>query len=347
MELAPLGFPIAMVAALAVIVFVSVAMDLWSHRNSTEISLKDAAGWSVFWIGLAVCWYFYIKVCYGPEYASMFMSGYALEKTLSIDNLMVFIAIFSSFGIKSGILQHRILYWGIIGALVFRGIFVAAGTALFAVGSWVELLFAALVIYSAYLMFKGGDDDDEVDYTQHPAVRFVQKFIPVVPKLHNNDLLVCDATVEEMKKEDTTLSVVRKAAYYATPAFLCLVCIELSDIMFSFDSVPAIIAVTQEPILVYSAVIFAILGLRNLYFMLAVATKYLCHLEKWVGVVLVFIGIKLGMTGANKVFELDLPHIDHSTSLYVVLACITAGIIHSIVLPEKDENEDGDGELKS
>ncbi|MGD1524603.1 TerC/Alx family metal homeostasis membrane protein [Vibrio owensii] len=339
MELAPLGFPIGMVIALAVIVFASVAMDLWSHRNSTEISLKDAAGWSVFWIALAIGWYFYIKVVYGAEYASMFMSGYALEKTLSVDNLMVFIAIFSSFGIRSGILQHRILYWGIIGALVFRGIFVAAGTALFAVGSWVELLFAALVIYSAYLMFKGGDDDEEVDYTQHPAVRFVQKFIPVVPQLHKNDLLVCNNTVEEMKKENPSLSVVKKAAYYATPAFLCLVCIELSDIMFSFDSVPAIIAVTQEPILVYSAVIFAILGLRNLYFMLAVATKYLCHLEKWVGVVLVFIGIKLGMAGASKVFGLDLPHIDHTTSLYVVLACIAAGIIHSIVSPEDDEDD--------
>ncbi len=334
------GFPIETIIILFSVVFVSVAMDLFSHRNKEDVTFKDAAGWSVFWIVLAIAFYYYLKVRFSPEYASLFMAGYALEKALSIDNMMVFVAIFSSFGIK-GILQHRILYYGIAGALIFRAIFVAAGTTLFGLTPWVELIFALIVAWSGWALWHGsGDDDDIDDYSQHWSVNLTKKYMPVIPRLVGKAFFVRREVVEQMKQDDPTLTfsdTARHGAWFATPMFLCLICIEISDIVFSFDSVPAIIAVTQEPLLVYAAVIFAILGLRNLYFLLAVAAKYLCHLERAVAFVLVFIAIKLGASAVEKTFGLETFHIPHDVSLYVVLGLILAGVIASILFPEKEQ----------
>lgn len=333
------GFPLETVAILLAVVIISVFLDLFMHRNKTEVTFADAAGWSAFWILLAVGFYFYLKVSFGAEYASLFLAGYALEKALSIDNMMVFVAIFASFGIK-GILQHRILYYGIIGALLFRAIFVGAGTSLFGIAPWVELIFAVIVLWTAYAMLKGSDDDEEQeDYSNHWSVRFTKKLFPVFPRLSGKKFFVGHREVERLENEDQSLSIARRGALYATPAFLCLICIEISDIVFSFDSVPAIIAVTKEPLLVYSAVIFAILGLRNLYFMLAVAAKYLCHLEKAVALVLVFVAGKLGASAIEKTFGVETFHIHHMHSLWVVLGLIFAGVLASIIWPEKDKDE--------
>ncbi|MFS1429420.1 TerC/Alx family metal homeostasis membrane protein [Vibrio splendidus] len=344
MELPSLGFPPELIAVLAISVIGSVALDLWGHRKSTEISVKDAALWSGFWVGLAMLFYGYIKIAYGAEYASLFLSGYALEKTLSIDNLMVFVAVFGAFGIKESVLKHRILYWGIIGAIVFRAIFIGAGSALYAMGHWVEILFALFILYAAYVMvFREEKEEESVDYDNHMAVKFVRKFMPVIPMLHCKNLFVNAETVEQLKKEhpdNASLQGIKAAKWYATPAFLCLMVIELSDIGFSFDSVPAIIAVTEEPILVYSAVIFAILGLRNLFFMLEAAVSKLCKLESWVGIILVFISAKLMISGINKTFGTDLPKIDHSLSLYVVLGCIALGIAHSFIADKYSKKEE-------
>ena len=300
----------------------------------------DATAWSVFWILLAVAFYLYLKLRFGIEYASMFMAGYALEKSLSIDNMMVFVVIFSSFGIK-GIQQHRILYYGIIGALLFRAIFIIVGTTLFGLASWIELVFALIVLWSAFLLFKGSDDNEETDYSNHWSVTLTKRLFPVLPRLYNKRFFVGQKTVDELTKSDPNLSISRKGVLYATPLFLCLICIEVSDIVFSFDSVPAIIAITREPLLVYSAVIFAILGLRNLYFMLAVANSYLCHLEKAVGFVLIFIAIKLGASATEKTFGIETFHINHELSLWVVLALIGSGIVASLIWPEKN-NDDTD-----
>ncbi len=330
------GFPLEAMIVLFSVVTVSVWMDLMSHRNKTEVSFKDAAGWSVFWIGLAVAFYYYLKVRFGAEYASLFMAGYALEKSLSVDNMMVFVAIFASFGIK-GILQHRILYYGIIGALLFRALFVGVGTAVFGIAPWVELIFAAIVAWSAWALLKGSGDSEVEDYSDHWSVRMTKKLFPVIPRLVGKSFFVGRNKVDEIKAKDSTLSVARKGAIYVTPAFLCLMCIEVSDIVFSFDSVPAIIAVTQEPMLVYAAVIFAILGLRNLYFMLAVAAKYLCHLEKAVAFVLVFVAVKLSASAIEKTFGVDTFHIPHEVSLYVVLGLIGLGVVASILFPKKDD----------
>lgn len=331
-----LGFPVEAIVVLLSVVAVSVWLDLFSHRNSEEITFRDAASWSVFWVGLAVAFYFYLKYRYGVEYASMFMAGYALEKSLSIDNLMVFIAIFASFGIK-GIMQHRILYYGIIGALLFRAIFVGVGTSVFGIASWVELIFAAIVIWSAWAMVKSGGDEDIEDFSDHWSVRFVKRFMPVFPRMYGKRFFLSEDEVRAEEAKDSTIKIVSRGLKYVTPAFLCLICIEVSDIIFSFDSVPAIIAVTQEPLLVYAAVIFAILGLRNLYFLLAVASKYLCHLEKAVAGVLVFIGIKLGASAIEKTWGIETFHVSHDLSLYVVLGFIALGVVASLIWPEKSE----------
>ena len=325
------GFPSEAVAILGVTVVSSVWLDLFSHRNSEEVTLKNATAWSVFWISLALAFYGYLHFRYSEEFASLFLSGYVLEKALSIDNMMVFVAIFSSFGIK-GILQHRILYYGIVGALVFRAAFVAAGTAVFGLSHWIELLFAAIVLWTGIKMFSGNEENDEaVDYSNHWSVRLTKKLLPVLPRLVDNKFLVKRSIADDVaKKEGFSLS--RSAPLYATPLLLCLLCIEVSDIIFSFDSVPAIIAVTKEPFLVYSAVIFAILGLRNLYFMLAAAAKYLIHLEKAVALVLVFIAIKLGSSA------LGLYHIHHEVSLIVVLGLIALGVVASLLFPEKEQH---------
>ena len=334
-----IGFPIDTVLVLLGVVTVSVTLDLVAHRNSEDVSFKDAAGWSIFWIVLAVGFYFYLKVRFNDEYASLFLAGYALEKSLSIDNMMVFVAIFASFSIK-GILQHRILYYGILGALVFRALFVGFGTALFGLASWVELIFALIVLWSAWALIKGGDGDEIEDYSDHWSVRWTKRIMPVVPRLVGKSLFVGRATVDRLQASDATLDVARKGALYATPAFLCLICIEISDIVFSFDSVPAIIAVTQEPLLVYAAVIFAILGLRNLYFMLAVAAKYLCHLDKAVALVLVFVAIKLGASAIEKTWGIETIHFHHNVSLWIVLGLIGLGVVASLIFPEKDNSEE-------
>ncbi|TVU69994.1 MULTISPECIES: TerC/Alx family metal homeostasis membrane protein [Cobetia] len=323
------GFPIEAVTVLVVVVIASVWLDLFAHRNAEEVTFKNALGWSVFWVALAMAFYGYLHIRYSEESASLFLSGYVLEKALSIDNMMVFVAIFASFNIK-GILQHRILYYGIAGALIFRAIFVAAGTALFGMSQWVELLFAAIVLWTGIKMFGGsGDEETSEDYSEHWSVRLTQKFMPVFPRMAGKRFVLSGKEAEAIaEREGFTLP--QRARFYATPVLLCLICIEISDIIFSFDSVPAIVAITQEPFLVYASVIFAILGLRNLYFMLAAAAKLLVHLEKAVALVLVFIAIKLGTSA------LDIYHIDHQVSLFVVLGLILGGVLASLVFPGKE-----------
>ncbi|WP_163833231.1 TerC/Alx family metal homeostasis membrane protein [Spartinivicinus ruber] len=337
------GFPLEAVIVLFVVVAASVWCDLFSHRNSTEIKFKDALGWSVFWVALAIAFYAYLYLRYEPKWADLFLTGYVLEKTLSVDNMMVFIAIFASFGIK-GALQHRVLYYGIVGALLFRAIFIAVGTSLFGLSVWVEFIFGLIVAWTAVLMLKGGDEEEVEDYSNHWSVRWTKKFVPVLPRLNGNKFFIKHNEVEQLKATDSSLTVVGKAAFYATPLFLCLICIEISDIVFSFDSVPAIIAVTEEPFLVYAAVIFAILGLRNLYFMLAVAAKYLCHLEKAVAFVLFFIAFKLCAQAAEHIWEFSF-EITHSMSLFIVLGTITLGVVASILFPEKEESNTNNSEV--
>ncbi|ENC8602409.1 tellurium resistance membrane protein TerC [Escherichia coli] len=338
-----IGFPTETVIVFIALSVGAIFIDLFMHRDDRPISLKSAALWSVFWVVVAMAFSGFLYIHHGAEVASLFVTGYALEKVLSVDNLFVMMAIFSWFAVPDRY-RHRVLYWGIIGAIVFRGIFVAIGTSLLSLGPYVEVVFAIIVAWTAVMMLKSGDDDDEIeDYSQHLAYRMVKRFFPIWPKLRGHAFLLnqkeVDAELAKPENSDVTIGRGKKAALYATPLFLCVAVVELSDVMFAFDSVPAIIAVSREPLIVYSAMMFAILGLRTLYFVLEALKQYLLHLEKAVIVLLFFIAAKLGLNATDHIWHHGYS-IAATTSLYVVLGVLALGILASVMFPGKPESEE-------
>ncbi len=343
MQSSHLGFPLETVAVFVVLSVGAIFIDLFMHRGNKPIPFKSAVLWSLFWILVSLLFAGFLYIHHGAETASLFVTGYALEKVLSVDNLFVMMAIFSWFAVPDGY-RHRVLYWGIIGAIVFRGIFVAIGTGLLMLGPWVELLFAVIVGWTAVMMIKSGDDDDEIeDYSQHFAYRLVKRFFPIWPKLSSNTFLLTQKEVdaELVKPENSELkkTFTQKATFYATPLMLCLAVVELSDVMFAFDSVPAVIAVSREPLIVYSAMMFAILGLRTLYFVLEAMKQYLVHLEKAVIVLLFFIAFKLGLNATAHIWHHDYA-ISATASLIVVLVVLAVGIVASWLFPGKPDVKD-------
>jgi tellurite resistance protein TerC len=338
MENVSLGFPPLTTAVFVGLAVAAMLIDMFSHRGNKPVSLTQAAVWSVFWIVISLGFAGFLYVEHGPTVASLFVTGYALEKVLSVDNLFVFMAIFAWFKIPDG-LRHRVLYWGIIGAIVFRLIFVAIGTGLLAFGPWVEVAFAVIVGWTAIMMLRsGGDEEAEPDYSEHMAYRFAKKLFPVWPKLHGNNFFVRRHELEgELNKpENKGMTLAAKGTLFATPLFLCLVVAEISDVLFAFDSVPAVIAVSREPLIVYSAMLFAILGLRTMYFVLEALKRYLVHLEKAVIALLFFIAAKLGLNATNHLFDHGY-NIDANTSLLIVMVVLAIGILASVLFPGKVE----------
>lgn len=336
-----IGFPPVTTAVFIILALAAFFLDLFSHRKDKPISLKSASLWSVFWILISLVFAGFLYQSHSPEMASLFLTGYTLEKVLSVDNLFVFMAIFAWFKIPQN-LRHRVLFWGIVGAVVFRMVFVAIGTGLLAFGPWVEVAFAVIVIWTAVMMLKsGGDDaDEEEDYTDHFANRVARKMFLTWPHLHGNRFFLTRPEVElELKKpENKGMTVPAKGFYFATPLFLCVCVVEVSDVLFAFDSVPAVIAVSREPLIVYAAMIFAILGLRNMYFVLEALKQYLVHLEKAVIVLLFFIGGKLALNATNHIFNHGYG-ISPNTSLMIVLAVLAVGIVASVIFPNKKDSD--------
>lgn len=308
------------VLAFFALILVFLWVDLHAHKKDEPISVGGAALWSAIWVALALCFMGYIGFSFGSEQAQLFLAGYLLEKSLSVDNLFVIMAIFAAFSVKDT-LQHRVLYYGILGALIMRMIFVAAGTSLVQLfGPYALAGFGIFVLWTAWKMWQNlhTEAQEVEDYSHHWSVRWTQRVIPVHPRLEGHDFF---AKVEEGGKK----------IWKATPLFLCLVVVEISDVMFAFDSVPAIIAITQDPFLVYTSNVFAILGLRSMYFLLAAAKRYLRHLEKSVVAILAYVGVKmlLGVAG--------VAHIPPMVSLGVVMGLLAVGILASF-LPEKKEH---------
>ncbi|MBN3744182.1 TerC/Alx family metal homeostasis membrane protein [Burkholderia sp. Se-20373] len=337
METTHIGFPPLTMAVFIGLALAALVLDMVTHRDDKPITLARASIWSVFWVAISVAFAGFLYVQHGAEVASLFLTGYALEKVLSVDNLFVFMAIFAWFKVPDG-MRHRILHWGIIGAIVFRGVFVVIGTGLLAFGPWVEIVFALIVAWTAVMMLKGGDDDDEAkDYSQHLACRFAKKLFPVWPRLHGHKFFVSRKQLEaEARTAERDMSLAAKGGLFATPLFLCLVVIEVSDVLFAFDSVPAVIAVSREPLIVYSAMLFAILGLRTLYFVLEALKRYVVHLEKAVVVLLFFIAAKLGLNATDHLFHHGIS-ISPNTSLLIVMVVLAIGILASVVFPNKEE----------
>lgn len=338
MELTNIGFPLETVLVFAVLSIGAISIDLYMHRDDKKISLKSAVMWSIFWVFIAFVFAGFLYIRHGLEVSSLFVTGYVLEKVLSVDNLFVIMAIFSWFSVPD-IYRHRVLYWGIVGAIVFRGIFVAIGTGLLALGPWVEVAFAIMVAWTAMMMLKSSGASDEIeDYSQHIAYRSVKRLFPVWPKIKGNSFLLNQSEIdEELKKpENSSIEAGRltKAKYYATPLLLCLAVVELSDVMFAFDSVPAVIAVSKEPLIVYSAMMFAILGLRTLYFVLEAMKQYLVHLEKAVIALLFFIAAKLALNATSHIFSHNYT-ISATASLIVVVVVLCIGVLASFISSKK------------
>jgi tellurite resistance protein TerC len=334
-----IGFPLETLLIFYGVVGLSVYVDLVAHRRSPEITPRNAAKWVVFWVSLALSFYVYLRIRFSPEAANLFLAGYALEQTLSIDNLMVFMAIFASFGI-SGALQHRILYWGIAGAIVLRALFVLIGTSLYELSPWVGFVFAAFVAWTGVKMLQAGTEERQIaDYANHWSVRLMGRLFPVYTRLHGDALFVRPSAVASEGGIAT-----HRGPLYATPAFLCLVAIETSDVAFAFDSVPAVIAVTHEPLLVYAAMIFAILGLRSMYFVLAALTRYLVHLEKAVIALLFFIASKMALTSWHHAVGPTGLYISPTMSLGIVLGTLALGVVASLFTPRGGRNGEAEPE---
>jgi tellurite resistance protein TerC len=297
-----IGFPVITTLAFLGIVAGMLYADIRSNRAGGVDTIARATKWSGLYIGAALGFALLLALLHGLQAASLFLTGYVLEKVLSVDNLIVFSAVFAYFkvGTKQ---QYAILKWGILGAVIFRLIFTVIGVgSLWLFGGWVELVFAFLVGWSAYKML-GSKDESPTDYTQAWHVKLTQKYLP------------------------------------ASGTFvICLITIECTDILFAFDSVPTVIAVTRDPLLIYTSMIFAILGLRSLYFLLASIQKRMVYVEKMVIYILFFIAIKLGL---HALFHIEISPL---ISFAVVISALTLGVLLSIF---KGKEHGQSGEAKT
>lgn len=297
----------------------AIWLDLKAHQSGHAVTMKDAAKWSGIWIFCGILFGLFVWWNRSAEAASLYATGYILEKALAVDNLFAFFLIFKSFGLtleENQPLQHRILYWGILGAIIFRVIFLGAGALIVNLSPYVLIAFALVVLWTVYKMWTSGDDDEEVDYTTHWSVTMVKKFAAVNPSIASR----------------------RFFDHGATPLFLCLVCIEVCDVIFAFDSMPVIVAVVSDPYLMITSSLWAAAGLRSLYFLLIAAQNKFWALEKAVMLLLVFVSIKLIGSGLK-----DTPvgfHLPNVVSLSIVLAILAGGILWSLKFPKAEELEE-------
>jgi tellurite resistance protein TerC len=264
--------PAAWVAFLAVVVGL-VAVDLFMHRDDHEIAMREAIGWTVFWIAISLAFGGLIWFWLGDVAATQYLTGYVIEKSLSVDNVFVWAVIFGYFAVPKR-LQHRVLFWGIFGALVLRAIFIFAGIALLNALSWLVFVFGAVLIFTAIRV--ATHDDTQIHPEKNPILKLVRRMIPVTDDFVGHKFFVK-----------------RDAKRWATPLLIVLVMIEVTDVVFAVDSIPAILAISRSQFIVFSSNAFAILGLRSMYFVLAGASDRLVHLNKGLGVVLFYVGVKM------------------------------------------------------
>ncbi|MBM3752899.1 MAG: TerC family protein [Acidobacteria bacterium] len=289
------------------------------NRVAHHVSFREAATWVVVWVSLALVFclglHQYVLAKFGAEVAKElaleFLTGYVLEESLSVDNMFVFVVVFGYFGIPREH-QHRVLFFGILGALIFRAIFIALGSALLQF-QWTVWVFGAILIVTGLKMITGGSSS--VDPSHNPAMKLLRRCVPLTKELKGSDFFV---RIE--------------GRLHATPLLACLMVLEMTDILFAVDSVPAIFAVTSEPLVVFTSNIFAILGLRSLYFLLAGAV-HLFHLLKYgLSIVLVFVGLK--MVWLNRLFDGHFPIV---VSLAIITGVIVASIGLSLLFPRPPE----------
>jgi tellurite resistance protein TerC len=285
-------------------VLAMLAIDLGVfHRKTHEVSAKEAAVWSAVWVGLALVFNGLVYLWFGPERALEFTTGWLIEKALAVDNIFVFVVIFSAFAIPA-VYQHRILFWGVLGALVMRAAFIFAGSAFVQRFHWAIYVFGGiLAITGVKLLFQ---KEEEIHPERNLFVRLCRRLFPVTPKPEGDRFFV---------RKDGRL--------FATPLLLALVAVEVSDVIFAVDSIPAIFAITYDPFIVFTSNIFAILGLRSLYFLLASVITKFAYLKIGLSAVLVFVGAKMVL---SDVYKLPI-----AASLAIIAGILTASIVVSIL----------------
>lgn len=322
-------------AGFIIFILAILALDLGVfHKKDHVIHFREAATWTGVWVGLALVFNFFFykyalwKFTHDPTYLNLpdfnaaeqaknvaleFLTGFVVEKSLAIDNIFVFAVVFSYFGVPR-IYQHRVLFWGILGALLFRGIFIALGSVLMKYEG-VVIFFGILLIATGFKMYFAGTENK--DLSQNILIRFLNKIFRIYPRFEGHDFF--------LRKE---------GVLYVTPLFVALIFMELTDIIFAVDSVPAIFALTKEPLIVFTSNIFAILGLRSMYFMLAGVMERFAYIKYGLASVLIFVGLK--MVWLNDAFGGKFPI---SWSLAIITLLIGSSVAFSLYMDKKHRKE--------
>ena len=294
------------------LISVMLIIDLSLNRKSGQVSFKKAATWTVVWMILALLFGGGIWYTMGQQKALEFLTGYLIEQSLSVDNLFVFIMIFSVFGVQ-GALQAKVLKWGIIGAIVMRLLFIFIGAALLKEFQWLFYIFGALLVYTAWKM--AFSDDDEIEPEKNPLVRIARKILPMTRRIRGDWFIT------------------RKMRIWVTsPLFMVLLVVESSDLVFAMDSIPAIFAITLDPFIVLTSNIFAIMGLRSLFFLLSNLMGMFAYLKFGIALILAFVGVKMILMMLGF-------HIPISLSLAVIMVTLAVAVVVSLLFrkPETDE----------
>ncbi|MEU9032942.1 TerC family protein [Streptomyces sp. NPDC048383] len=315
-----LEVPLWLWGTFAVIVVVSLAIDLLAHRTAHVIGFKEAALWSGLWVSLALAFGGLVFLVLGTTAGTEYTTAWLLEKSLSVDNLFVFAVIFSYFKVPRAY-QHRVLFFGVIGALVFRGVFLSLGVAVVTRFTAVLFVFAAVLFYSAYKLVK--DAQDTFDPGRSFAVRLLRKVVPVRDEYAGTKFFVKEA-----------------GKLVATPLLAVVAAIEAADLVFAVDSVPAVLAVSDDAFVVYTSNAFAILGLRALYFLLAGLLDRFHYLSKGLALILAFIGVKLILQASHKMISPSIPEIPSPVSLAVIVVVLACSVVLSIRRPPEAEEAD-------
>ncbi|CCH33914.1 TerC family protein [Actinosynnema sp. NPDC047251] len=314
---------IATIAGLLVL----LAIDLFIvDRKPHEVTIGEAGRWVTFYVAVAVLFGLGIWYFSGGTYAGEFFAGYITEYSLSVDNLFIFLIIMTTFKVPA-IHQHKVLLVGIVMALIMRGIFIAVGAAVIAQFSWVFYLFGAFLIYTGYKLARTDHNEEEEDYKENAALRFVRKVFPVADKYH-----------------DSKSFVKINGKRFVTPMFIVMVAIGTTDLLFALDSIPAIFGLTKEPFLVFSANAFALMGLRQLYFLLGGLLNKLVYLSIGLSVILGFIGVKLilealhtnSLPFLNGGEPLGVPTIGIELSLSVIVGVLAITTVASLIKVKRD-----------
>ncbi|HEX6246763.1 MAG TPA: TerC family protein [Nocardioidaceae bacterium] len=281
------------------VILVMLAIDLFAHRREHVVGVREAAVWSAIWVSLGLGFGVVVWNVYGAQAGGEYFAGYLIEKSLAVDNVFVFALIFTYFSVPRQY-QHRVLFYGVLGALVFRAVFIAGGVVLIEQFAWILYVFGAFLVYTGWKMYRLRDT--EADPGKNPVLRLVRRFVPTTDEYHGQKFWVKKA-----------------GKWVATPLFTVLVLVETTDIVFAVDSIPAIFAVTQEPFLVFTSNAFAILGLRAMYFLLADLIHRFVYLKVGLSVILIFVGIKMLLLDVYKIpIALSLTVISLSIAISVV-----------------------------